>query len=292
MSRHDAYVGRFAPSPTGPLHFGSLVAALASFLDARHYGGRWLLRIEDLDPPRESKAAPGQIVAQLEAFGLSWDGEILYQSHRIEAYESALARLTAAGLTYPCTCSRQSIDGVYSGHCRARTFDGVDAEFAVRVRVPDSRLRMVDRVCGTLDWHLGRDVGDFIVKRKDKLFAYQLAVVVDDAFQGVTDVVRGSDLLDSTPRQMYLAQCLGFPAMRYCHFPVVVGHDGQKLSKQTRAPAVATTEPLPVLRKALKALGQPACEDASDVARLIAAAVANWDPGRIPRIDGIPYASL
>lgn len=291
MSAHDIYVGRFAPSPTGPLHFGSLVAALASFLDARHEGGRWLLRIEDLDPPRESLDAPARIIEQLKAFGMAWDGDILYQSRRLDAYAAALERLTAQGAVYPCVCSRKSFIGVYPGRCRGRAFADVHEDYAVRLRVAEGTVRISDRIAGVKSWRLDEDVGDFVVKRKDGLFAYQLAVVVDDAFQGVTDVVRGSDLLDSTPRQVCLARELGIPAVRYAHFPVITDSDGTKLSKQTHAAPVDTADPLPLLQHALRALGQPE-RPAKSVSEAIAAAVDNWDIARVPDALGIPLGTF
>lgn len=291
MSAHDVYVGRFAPSPTGPLHFGSLVAALASFLDARHEGGRWLLRIEDLDPPRESARAPARIIEQLKAFGLAWDGEVLYQSQRLDAYAAALEQLAGSGSVYPCVCSRRSFTGIYPGRCRGRTFDDTDESHAVRFRVPDDAVSISDRIMGARSWRLDRDVGDFIVKRKDGLFAYQLAVVVDDAFQGISDVVRGNDLLDSTPRQVCLAHALGVPEVRYAHFPVITGTDGAKLSKQAHAAPVDTGDVLPVLRRALKALGQPE-HRANSVPAAIDAAIDEWDIGRVPHALGIPQETL
>jgi glutamyl-Q tRNA(Asp) synthetase len=275
----SAYVGRFAPSPTGPLHFGSLVAALASFLDARHHGGTWLLRIEDLDPPREQATAADTIIAQLAALGLHHDGAILYQSDRLAAYESAMARLIDRDLAYPCTCSRKRIEGIYDGRCRDRRFDRTKAPYAVRVRVDNRVLAVDDRLQGPQLWHLDQDVGDFVIKRRDGYFAYQLAVVVDDAFQGVTHIVRGDDLLDSMPRQVYLGDCLGFRRVDYLHTPLVMGADGEKLSKQNLAPGVATDGA--ALADALRLLGQQV--RGNSVADIIDNAIASWDSRRIPR---------
>ena len=289
-SGESVYTGRFAPSPTGPLHFGSLVAALASFLDARHANGRWLLRIEDLDPPRESKAAPAIIMAQLKACELHWDDDVLYQSSRIEAFEEALLRLD--GLTYPCTCSRSSVSGVYSGRCRGNQFEDTQAPYAIRIRTEEAVVTISDRIAGQQTWHLERDVGDFIIKRRDGLFAYQLAVVVDDAFQGVTDVVRGNDLLDSTPKQVYLRRCLGYPEVAYCHVPVIVDDRGQKFSKQNRAAPIASGQALPVLRKALLALGQPTFPEVSTVPELVESAIKAWNPAAIPHTRNVRYAGL
>jgi glutamyl-Q tRNA(Asp) synthetase len=275
------YTGRFAPSPTGPLHFGSLLAALASWLDARAAGGRWLFRIEDLDPPREQPAAAGQIMRALEHLGLEWDEPVVYQSKRGQLYRDALERL--AGKTYACGCSRKEISdsalglalaGVYPGTCRNGLPPGKTLR-ALRIRtVPDS-IRFPDRVQGLVEQSVERDVGDFIVYRADGQFAYQLAVVVDDAEQGITDVVRGADLLDSTARQIYLQRLLGYPTPRYLHVPVAVNAAGEKLSKQTGAPAIGLTSAWDELRRALDFLGQP--EGAN-----LREAVCNWDPARIP----------
>jgi glutamyl-Q tRNA(Asp) synthetase len=275
------YTGRFAPSPTGPLHFGSLLAALASWLDARAAGGRWLLRIEDLDPPREQPAAAGRIMRALEHLGLEWDEPVVYQSKRGQLYRDALERL--AGKTYACGCSRKEISdsalglalaGVYPGTCRNGLPPGKTLR-ALRIRtVPDS-IRFPDRVQGLVEQSVERDVGDFIVYRADGQFAYQLAVVVDDAEQGITDVVRGADLLDSTARQIYLQRLLGYPTPRYLHVPVAVNAAGEKLSKQTGAPAIGLTSAWDELRRALDFLGQP--EGAN-----LREAVCNWDPARIP----------
>lgn len=216
------YRGRFAPSPTGPLHFGSLVAAAASYLDARAHGGEWLVRMEDLDTPRVQPGAADSILADLEAFGFAWDGPVLYQSTRTEAYRDALEKLRLNGLVYPCGCSRRDSEAVYPGTCANGLPPGKTAR-SWRVRV---------------NRELAEATGDFILLRADGIFAYQLAVVVDDEAQGITDVVRGADLLDSTPRQMYLQRVLGYRTPRYRHIPVVPGPDGRKLSKQNGAPAL------------------------------------------------------
>ncbi|HUQ26665.1 MAG TPA: tRNA glutamyl-Q(34) synthetase GluQRS [Burkholderiales bacterium] len=269
--------GRFAPSPSGPLHFGSLVAALASWLDARAAGGRWLVRIEDLDTPRVQHGAADEILRTLDRLGLYWDGEVVFQSRRTALYAAALARL---GNTYLCGCSRREIadsavslaaDGaqVYPGTCRGGLPAGRTAR-ALRVRVQGA-VALVDRVQGALDQDLEREVGDFVLRRGDAEFTYQLAVVVDDAEQGVTDVVRGADLLDSTPRQMYLQRLLGLPAPRYLHVPVAVDARGEKLSKQTGARSIGRDD----LRRALLFLGQPASETLAD-------AVRAWNPRLIP----------
>ena len=248
------YVGRFAPSPTGPLHFGSLVAALASYMEARRAKGKWLLRMEDLDKPREQRGAADAILRALEAFGLHWDGAVEYQSRRSTFYRDALDRLKPH--TYPCGCTRSemadsalAIDGarVYGGNCRGGLPPGKTAR-TIRIRA-EGQIRFVDRVQGAQAQQLERDVGDFVLWRADGQFAYQLAVVVDDAEQGVTDIVRGADLLDSTARQIYLQQRLGYPVPRYLHVPVAVNAAGEKLSKQTGAEAVDLTRRGDALRR-------------------------------------------
>ena len=269
------YIGRFAPSPTGPLHIGSLIAAVASWLDARAAGGRWLVRMEDLDPPRCLPGAADAILRALERLGLWWDGEVLFQSRRLERYREALAKLQPH--TYWCGCTRREIadsslglavDGahIYPGTCRAGT---PRARRALRVRTSAAAIRFEDRVQGAQEQVLERDVGDFVLYRADGLFAYQLAVVVDDAEQGVTDVVRGADLLDSTPRQIHLQGLLGVSTPRYLHVPVAIDAAGEKLSKQTgAAPIDASRE---ALRRALVFLGQPRADTLDE-------AVRRWNP--------------
>ena len=279
-----AYVGRFAPSPTGPLHFGSLVAALASWLDARRAGGTWLLRIEDLDRPRVSAGAEDAILRQLEALGLDWDGAVLRQSERTDYFRDALLRIAAH--TYPCACTRQelqdsalAIDGarIYPGTCRSGLAPGKTAR-AVRLRTPADPVHFTDRVQGEIAQSLEAEVGDFVLRRADGVHAYQLAVVVDDAAQGVTDVVRGADLLDSTARQIHLQRLLGLPTPRYLHVPVAVTLSGEKLSKQTGAAAAALGD----LRRALNFLGLAAPSTLPEN-ELLSWAVRSWDPVRVPR---------
>jgi glutamyl-Q tRNA(Asp) synthetase len=275
------YVGRFAPSPTGPLHFGSLVAALASYMEARSAKGKWLLRMEDLDKPREQPGAADAILHTLEAFGLHWDGVVEYQSRRVARYSAAMDRLRDH--TYPCGCTRSEIadsalavDGarVYGGTCRVGLAAGKSVR-SVRVRAA-GEIRFTDLIQGDQSQRLERDVGDFVLCRAHGQFAYQLAVVVDDADQGVTDVVRGADLLDSTARQIHLQRLLGYSTPRYAHFPVAVGADGEKLSKQTGAEPVADAQRGAVLRRAFAFLGQPETDE-------LAAGLRNWDAARIPR---------
>lgn len=281
------YVGRFAPSPTGPLHFGSLVAAVASWLDARAAGGRWLVRIEDLDRPREAPGAADDILRTLERLGLHWDGSPLYQSARTRAYDAALERLQAH--CYGCACTRREIadsslglaaDGaqIYPGTCRQGIPAGRSVR-AIRVRVPDETITFTDRLQGPQAQNLAREVGDFVLRRADGMHSYQLAVVVDDAESGVTDVVRGADLLESTARQLYLQRLLGCPAPRYLHVPVAVNATGEKLSKQTGAAAIA--DPARAIASALRFLGQPA-ETLEDARR-------SWNPAAIPARRTRPY---
>ncbi len=242
----SSYRGRFAPSPTGRLHFGSLVAAVGSYLCARAASGEWLVRIEDLDPQREVKGAAGEILRTLSGFGMVWDGPVLYQRHRGEAYEAALDQLRVRGLIYPCGCARREIqdvarNGVYPGICRHGLSPGKSPR-ALRVRVPDAPIVFQDAVQGIVSQNLAAAVGDFVLRRADGRVAYQLAVVVDDGEQAVTDVVRGADLLDSTARQIYLQRQLGLLTPRYVHLPIATNAQGQKLSKQTLAAPVHADE--------------------------------------------------
>lgn len=275
------YVGRFAPSPTGPLHLGSLVAGLASYLDARALGGRWLLRIEDLDPPREQPGAGDLILRTLEDCGFEWDGAPVWQHNRLAAYADALEALTRSGHVYPCTCARTSFTGVYPGRCRARQFATTNDAYATRMRVPGGTVSFDDRILGTITFAWD-EIGDFIVRRKDTLFAYQLAVVVDDIASGVTHVVRGNDLLDSTPRQLALYEALGEAAPEFGHCATVVHPDGSKLSKQTGAAAVDTAAPGAALLDALRCLGQDVAgfSKVAPASGIIAAAIERWDPRR------------
>jgi glutamyl-Q tRNA(Asp) synthetase len=278
------------------LHFGSLIAALASLLNARHQGGFWQVRIEDLDPPREQPGAADDILRTLEALALEWDGEVLRQSRRGAWYEDALERLAAAGLTYRCICSRQDIrlagkpgvDGPrYPGTCRERRHDSGDA--SIRLRTDDVPLTVVDRLQGAMTWRLASGCGDFILKRRDGLYAYQLAVVVDDAAQGITEVVRGSDLLDSTPRQLLLIQRLGLPVPVYVHLPLAVDARGAKLSKQYAAVPVSQRDPAVALCAALVFLGQsPPAElrDASP-AEIVGWAIRHWSLETVPKMTSI-----
>jgi glutamyl-Q tRNA(Asp) synthetase len=290
------YIGRFAPSPTGPLHFGSLVAALASYLDAKAHSGRWLVRIEDVDETRCKPPFATDILRTLERFGLLWDGEVVTQSLRKPAYEQALARLSSMHLTYACACSRKEIadsglagiDGpVYPGTCRHARHALVGN--AVRVNTNSMPITFIDRVFGTPSQSIETDIGDFVLKRRDGLFAYQLAVVADDIDAGVTDIVRGADLLDSTARQIYLTGLLGGTVARYLHIPVATNAGGQKLSKQTLAPKINDADVTATLRRALAFLRQDAPIDIGGSA-LLQHAVAHWDPSRIPPVRGLSVA--
>lgn len=284
------YAGRFAPSPTGPLHFGSLVAALASWLDARAAGGAWLVRMEDLDRPREAPGAADGILRQLAALGLHWDGEVMRQSARTAAYREALAQLESLHATYWCGCTRREMedsalapDGarIYPGTCRGGLAPGRKPR-AVRVRTDSTPIRFEDRVQGQCVQCVEREVGDFVLLRADGLFAYQLAVVVDDAAQGVTDVVRGADLLDSTARQVHLQHLLGLPTPRYLHVPVAVSAAGEKLSKTTGA-GPAGIEDIP---RALAFLGHAPPAEAG-VRGALGWARMHWNPARIPRMRAL-----
>lgn len=291
IASRGPYRGRFAPSPTGPLHIGSLVTALASWLDARVHGGTWLVRIEDIDFQRNVPGADRDILATLEALGLIADEAPQWQSSHLARFESALERLQTVGKLYPCGCTRREIADsvttidangrlrhqtlIYPGTCR-NGLHGRPAR-AWRVRVPDTQAASVcfnDRWQGTQCQNLAEAVGDFVLKRADGMWAYQIAVVVDDAAQGITDVVRGADLLDSTPRQIYLQQLLGLPALRYLHVPVVVNTEGEKLSKQTGARAIDRNQPLAALTEAARHLGLEI--HAQDVEGFYREAVPAW----------------
>lgn len=286
MTEASGYRGRFAPSPTGPLHLGSLIAAVASYLDARGQGGTWLLRMEDLDPPREPAGAAQAILASLRAHGLAWDEEVLWQSRRHRSYHQALARLQALGLLFRCDCSRTRLgpDGSCAGRCAPRQ-GRLQEPSSVRVQVPNGTvIHFEDRIQGTQQVALDRERADFVLLRKDGLFAYQLAVVVDDAAQRVSDVVRGSDLLDSTARQIFLQGLLGLPRPRYAHIPVICNDLDQKLSKQTHAPPLAASEAPSNLRRALQFLRQlPPPETLADPAGVLRWSSAHWQPQQLPR---------
>lgn len=288
------YVGRFAPSPTGPLHFGSLVAAVGSYLQARSRGGRWLARIDDLDTLREQPGASACILDALKIYGFHWD-EVVYQSRRTDRYRDAQIRLTRAGDAFHCDCTRKMIAAhgragafgpIYPGTCRAR---GLSAGRGLRLRTHDREIGFNDELLGYHRQRLESEVGDFVIRRADGQFAYHLAVVIDDAAQGVTQVVRGADLLDSTPRQIYLQRLLNLPTPSYLHLPVALDVNGRKLSKQTRAQAVPLTDPKPHLVAALRFLNHepPLAIQAAELDAIWRWAVEHWSLRRIPRQRGI-----
>jgi glutamyl-Q tRNA(Asp) synthetase len=291
----STYIGRFAPTPSGHLHFGSLVAALASYLDARSVGGQWLMRMEDLDPPREEPGAQAAILKALESYGFEWDGEVIRQSDRHDAYAEVLNRLFNHGLAYACTCSRKQLEpyhGIYPGFCRNAGHGTENA--AIRLRVPELEYHFIDRVQGEYRQHLGRDVGDFVIRRRDGFYAYQLAVVLDDAWQGITDIVRGADLLDSTPRQLYLQELLGLRQPKYLHIPLITQPDGNKLGKSYRSAPLTADQATPLLLRALRALGQnPGTALSYATPReVLNWAIGHWDALLIPRTLDLPEAQL
>jgi glutamyl-Q tRNA(Asp) synthetase len=281
----SACVGRFAPSPTGPLHLGSLLAALGSWLSARSQGGRWLLRVEDIDPPREQPGAARQQLETLRAFGLEADAEVTWQSQRGDLYSAALDRLLAQGLAFACRCSRSDLAAAGGIHRRCVPRPSGHAE-AIRLRVAaDCAVGFDDAIQGYYEQRVDEAVGDFVLLRADRCWAYQLAVVVDDAEQGVTEVVRGADLLDSTPRQILLQRVLGLPTPHYAHLPLVLDADGRKLSKSLSALPVDAADPLPALRWCWAALGQEprAVRDAGAPHALLRDALAAFEFRHIPR---------
>lgn len=286
------YIGRFAPSPTGPLHFGSLVAAIASYCEAKTNHGKWLLRIEDLDKPREAKGAANTILRQLEAYGFEWDDNVLYQSQRSNYYADALATLNSSDLIYPCTCTRKEIaDSSNSIGIEGVIYPGTCLNQAIKVKVPQAwRIKTLfqtisfnDAIQGKISQNIKLDIGDFILKRADGLFAYQLAVVVDDAAQGITHIVRGADLLDSTPRQIYLQQILNYPQPSYAHVPVVCNEAGEKLSKQTLATPLNIDDAAQSLYLAFKFLGQnpPASIPKQSIQDIWSWGITNWQLSKV-----------
>ncbi|MEX0562356.1 tRNA glutamyl-Q(34) synthetase GluQRS [Raoultella terrigena] len=285
------YTGRFAPSPSGELHFGSLIAALGSYLQARAKNGIWHVRIEDIDPPREVPGAADTILRQLERYGLHWDGDVLWQSQRHEAYREHLAWLHEQGLCYYCTCTRariHAVGGIYDGHCRDLRLPAQDA--ALRIRQTRPVLEFDDQLRGTLiaDEPLARE--DFIIHRRDGLFAYNLAVVVDDRFQGVSEIVRGADLIEPTVRQISLYQHFGWQAPDYLHLPLALNAEGNKLSKQNHAPALPEGDPRPEIIRALMFLNQDVEQEwrALRIDDLLKQAVVNWKPEKIQHSQMAP----
>lgn len=288
----ENYRGRYAPSPTGPLHFGSVVAAVASYAEARVRGGAWLLRIDDLDRPRIMPGAAREILSTLETLGMAWDGEVVYQSRRSAAYHAALHELRRSGRVYPCKCSRReiadsSIRGVegyvYPGTCRSGL---AGRARAWRYDTRGAAVSFDDDVQGMVTQDIEREIGDFVLYRADGIYAYHLAAAIDDAEQGVTHIVRGADLLVSTPRQIVLQQALGLPHPRYAHVPVAVDARGEKLSKQTHAPPVTARDAPAALRAALRFLGQPLPPDAKAMPcdALWSWTLQHWRIDRVPRV--------
>ena len=303
----DFHIGRFAPSPTGPLHFGSLVAATASYLCARQADrGKWLLRIEDVDRQREQEGATLSIIKTLESYGFSWDGEIIYQSQRNKIYQEALESLK--GQTYPCSCSRKDLrdyfelhpdmksdtdnalgeyTSIYPGLCRNGLSNPDSANSSIRVRTVSNKVCFKD-LCQAEEFcqDIEKEVGDFILKRSDGLYAYQLAVVVDDAQQKITQIVRGADLFDNTPRQIYLQRLLGYPQPEYLHFPVAVTADGKKLSKQNLSPSISSRQKRATLIQTLEFLGQqpPGLDQFSNIEDVWRWAFNNWNIDNIPQL--------
>ena len=286
-------IGRFAPSPSGPLHFGSLVAAVGSFLQARSQGVEWLVRVEDVDTPRIVPGASDAILRTLECHALYWDGSIVYQSERSEYYSHALNILKEKGFAYPCTCSRRELaeiakmgssGRIYPGLCRSGP-QNLQRPPAMRVRTDNHLIEFHDQIQGNFRQCLESEVGDFVMRRADGVFSYQLAVVVDDAEQGITDIVRGSDLLDSSPRQIYLQQLLGYPAVNYYHLPLAMKDSSSKLSKQTGAPALDNRTPVENIIESLRFLDQEPPQELAqaDLKTLWDWALQHWDLAKIPQ---------
>jgi glutamyl-Q tRNA(Asp) synthetase len=287
---HQGYRGRFAPSPSGLLHFGSLIAALASYLDAKHNHGKWLVRIEDIDPPREKLGASAEILNTLESYGLNWDEDVLYQSQQSSLYLEVLASLKQQKLSYHCACSRAKIKadgGVYQGHCRK--LDLAASNNAIRVINTVATSQYHDLIQGDVSCDKKLAGEDFIVRRKDNLFAYQLAVVVDDVYQGISHIIRGCDLLEPTARQLSFYQILNHPVPAFGHFPLAITDEGYKLSKQNNAPAIDTKNPIPSLIAALRFLGQqpPTELNYASVDELLTWAISHWSINNVPKSQEI-----
>ncbi len=283
------YSGRFAPSPTGPLHFGSLITAVASYCDAKSQQGRWIVRIEDTDIPRIYAGSEQHILSCLDAFGLESDAEIIFQKDRLQIYESVLEQLKSQDLIYACQCTRKMLGSnhIYQGTCRALNLAFQD--HAIRLKVSNQNIQFNDLLQGRQSANLAIELGDFVLKRRDGIINYQLAVVVDDYLQGITHVVRGADLLDNTARQIYLGGLLGYPELHYMHLPLAMNDRGAKLSKQNHAQPLDITQPSTLLLKAFTALGQSPV-DLDRPERMLTQAVAQWDRERIPKgneIQGI-----
>lgn len=301
MPKTNVYRGRFAPSPTGPLHFGSLIAAVGSYLQAKHIQGKWLVRIDDIDPPRELKGAADNILKTLEDFGFEWDEDVLYQSHRQSYYQEVVNELVKQELAYPCSCSRTSIikktgqtkgDIVYPGFCRNGPMANLakskkSAEYSIRLRCNSEPIIFKDAVQGKQTFNLEKSHGDFIIQRRDHLFSYQLASGIDDVEQKISEVVRGADLLNCTPSQIHVQHTLNLVSPQYCHLPIAVNNEGQKLSKQSHAPPINAKNSVVLLYKTLKFLGQLPSIDLIDANQedIWSWAIEHW------RLDMVPSKS-
>lgn len=288
---NEKYIGRFAPSPTGPLHLGSLYAALASFLHARACQGQWLLRIDDLDGPREVAGASESIIDTLQSYGLHWDGPIVYQSSHLEGYQTIIEQLISEELVYPCTCSRKALSAlkthIYPGTCRHLKHQ--KPPYSLRLKSTESEIRFDDELQGQQASHFAREHGDFIIKRKDSITAYQLAVVIDDHLQNISHVVRGFDLLDSTPKQIALQNILGFKSPHYCHFPIIIDQQGNKLSKQRCAQPVSAETPQKTLFLLLELLQQnpPSQLKTASVQKIISWGIEHWQSAPLKKVRAI-----
>jgi glutamyl-Q tRNA(Asp) synthetase len=264
MSKSKSYRGRFAPSPTGPLHFGSLVAAMGSYLQAKYHNGEWLLRIDDIDPPREQKGAKNNILTTLEDFGFEWDSDVLYQNSKLNRYQEAVNDLLKQQRAYPCSCSKKSLikqtgqtegEIVYPGFCRNKKLEE-SPQHSIRLRCDNELIYFDDAIQGKQAINLENIKGDFVIQRRDRHFSYQLASGIDDAEQGITEVVRGADLLNCTPCQLHVQRMLNLPSPQYCHLPIALNEAGQKLSKQSHAKPITSKNSVLLLYEALKFLGQ------------------------------------
>lgn len=299
--QQSIYRGRFAPSPTGPLHFGSLIAATGSYLQAKSQAGEWLVRIDDIDPPREVAGATDEILLTLEQFGFEWDGPVSYQSQRIDYYQNAVDTLLQNGLAYPCGCTRKTIAAaqseadkkhIYPGTCR-HGLAGKSPRM-IRINTSGHESHFIDQIQGQCDYQLEKDTGDFVIHRADGLIAYQLATGIDDAEQGISDVIRGYDLLDSTPCQILIQQSLGLSTPTYGHLPIVQNSQGQKLSKQNLAPSLNSTEANALICQAMNFLGQnvPVELAQEPLQDLWNWSIKNWDISLVPRQQFIQLKAL
>ncbi len=291
-NKSTIYKGRFAPSPTGPVHFGTLIAAVGSYLQAKKNNGEWLIRMEDVDITRKIEGADTDILNTLEAFSFEWHGEVIYQSKQSEHYQQALNQLISQSMVFPCLCSRKQLaksnSDIYPGNCRDQNLSE-KAEHALRIRAKNISIQFDDAVMGRQSQNIGQQCGDFIIKRRDGLFAYQLAVVVDDALQNITEVVRGADLLDSTARQIYLQQQLGYPTPNYCHLPLAVDTAGNKISKSEGATKIDVNHKEKLLVNVLDFLAQQPPVDLvqSNINDIWQWAITHWEINRVAPVNNI-----